>query len=155
MHFIPILFGLFINYLGHHINKLDVGLPHRVSLLAMSMFAVHIVLTAENECHFQCLGLLVVLHEWCVNWEVQINPKKTSSTFKSESSGHCTVSLVVLTHLPTLRSISTLVFEHLAFIFISVTCHCDTQDDFVKAQFSPLIVHVHLQESNGKDSKLV
>ena len=100
----PILFGLFINDLAHHINKLDVGLPCGVFLLATLMFADDIVLIAENEFKLQCL--LDVLHEWCVNWEVQINPRKT---VKSERPGHCTVSLVVLTHLPTLRSISTLV----------------------------------------------
>ena len=71
----PILFGLFINGLAHLINKLDVGLPCGVFRLAMLMFADDIVLIAENECKLQCL--LDVLHEWCVKWEVQINPKKT------------------------------------------------------------------------------
>ena len=65
------LFGLFINDLAHHINKLDVGLPCEVFLLAMLMFAGDIALIAENECKLQCL--LDVLHEWCNKWEMQIN----------------------------------------------------------------------------------
>ena len=68
----PMLFGLFINDVAHHI---DVGVPCGVFLLAMLMFADDIVLVAENECKLQCL--LDVLHEWCNKWEVQINPKKT------------------------------------------------------------------------------
>ena len=51
----PMLFGLFINDLAHHINKLDVGLPCEVFLLAMLMFAGDIALIAENECKLQCL----------------------------------------------------------------------------------------------------
>ena len=70
----PMLFGLFINDLAHHINKLDVGVPCGVFLLAMLMFADDIALIAENECKLQCL--LVVLHEWCNKWKLQISPKK-------------------------------------------------------------------------------
>ena len=44
-------------------------------MLAMLMFADDIARIAENECKLRCL--LVVLHEWCNKWEVQINPKKT------------------------------------------------------------------------------
>ena len=46
----PILLGLFVNGLAHLINKLNVGLPCGVFLLAMLMFADDIVLIAENEC---------------------------------------------------------------------------------------------------------
>ena len=71
----PYCLGSSVNGLAHLINKLDVGLPCGVFLLATLMFADDIVLIAENECKLQCL--LDVLHEWCVKWEVQINPKKT------------------------------------------------------------------------------
>ena len=53
MHFTPMLFGLFINDLAHHINKLDVGLPCGVFLLALLMFTDDIALIAENEWKLQ------------------------------------------------------------------------------------------------------
>ena len=81
MHFIPhVVWAL--HDLAHHINQLDVGLPRGVFLLAMLVFADNIALIAENECKLQCL--LDVLHEWCVKWEVEINPKKTLVHFRKK-----------------------------------------------------------------------
>ena len=64
----PMLFGLFINDLAHHINKLDC--PVESSCWLHSCLQLDdIVLIAENEFKLQCL--LNVLYEWCTN-----NPKK-------------------------------------------------------------------------------
>ena len=106
----PMLFGLFINDLAHHMNELDVGLSSGVFLLAMLMFADDIAIIAENECKLQCL--LDVLHEWCVKLEVQINPQKTQVVhFRKKRKPRSLYSFTCgFTHLPTLRSISTLVF---------------------------------------------
>ena len=89
------LFGLFVNDIAHHINKLDFGLPCGVFLLAMLMFADDIVLIAENECKLQCL--LDVLHEWCNKWEVQ---KKTLVYFRKKRKPRSLYRfLVIITHL--------------------------------------------------------
>ena len=75
------------------------------------MFADDIVLIAENEFKLQCL--LDVLHEWCVNWEVQINPRKTQVVhFRKKRKPRSLHSFSCGPHSPTLRSISTLVFDH-------------------------------------------
>ena len=59
------LFGLFINDLAHHINKLDVGLPCGVFLLAVLMFANDIALIAENEYKIWMFSMNGVTNKRC------------------------------------------------------------------------------------------
>ena len=73
-------------------------------MLATIMFADNIVLIVENECKPYCL--LDVLHEWNVNWDdcAKRQYKYVVHFHKKQTP---TVSFVILTHLPTLSSIST------------------------------------------------
>jgi hypothetical protein len=90
----PILFNMYINDLVINLKQLCSGIPVGGENVVSLMYADDIVLLARNERDLQ--RMLDVLGQWCMKWNINVNPakseiihfrnksvKETSYTFKS------------------------------------------------------------------------
>ena len=71
----PILFAIFINDLATEMNSLDAGIWIGGDKLSLLMYADDIVLLSENTTQTQ--SQLDVMSQWCSQWGMAINAKKS------------------------------------------------------------------------------